>query len=186
MTKHSPHAPEHSGKAISIEKVDAYEHLGIVVRSDGIGADGKLDPIYSADQDNSSPPLAWSGIAEADTYALIVEDPDAPQEAPFIHWMIWNIPGRLIELPAGVGLKLDGGELAGAVQGRNSTDGYGWYGMKPPPGHGVHHYHFQLFALNRPLELGPNAPLYELVNELKGATIGKGEVIGTFETPEAV
>jgi Raf kinase inhibitor-like YbhB/YbcL family protein len=176
--------PEPSGEAITILKVGAYEHLGMAVSSDAIDTDGRLDPIYSAAGDNRSPPLAWSGIAEAETYALVVEDPDAPREAPFIHWMIWNIPGRLVELPAGMPIgKLDG-ELAGAVQGKNQLGQHGWAGMKPPPGGGLHHYHFQLFALNRSLDLKPDAALPVLVNELKSATIGKGEVVGTFETPE--
>jgi Raf kinase inhibitor-like YbhB/YbcL family protein len=180
MAKH----PESSGKAITILKVGAYEHLGIAVSSDAIDEDGRLDPVYSAAQDNRSPPLAWSGIAEAETYALVVEDPDAPRETPFIHWMIWNIPGRLVELPAGVPLGKLEGELEGAVQGRNDAGEHGWHGMAPPAGEGPHRYYFQLFALNRSLDLKPDASLPVLVNELKSATIGKGDVVGTFETPE--
>jgi Raf kinase inhibitor-like YbhB/YbcL family protein len=193
MTNHSAHGghheagsktPEHSGKAITILKVGAYEHLGMAVSSDAIGENGKLDPTCSAAQDNRSPPLAWSGLAEAETYALVVEDPDAPRETPFIHWMLWNIPGRLVELPAGVPIGKLQGELAGAVQGKNDAGQHGWYGMAPPPGGGEHRYYFQLFALNRSLDLGPDASLQALVNELKSATLGKGEVIGTFEIPE--
>jgi hypothetical protein len=178
--------PEHSGEAIAILKVGAAEHLGISVSSDAIGLDGKLDPLYSADQDNRSPPLAWSGIAEADCYALIVEDPDAPREAPFIHWMLWNIPGALVELPAGVPLGEHVAAMPGAVQGKNDKGQHGWYGMKPPAGHGTHHYHFQLFGLTRPLEARADTPLVALINELKSATIAKGEVVGTFEIPEAI
>ena len=105
---------------------------------------------------------------------------------------VWNPPVEFVtpdpfggvSMPAGVPIgKLDG-ELAGAVQGSNTLGQHGWTGMKPPPGGGLHHYHFQLFALNRSLELSPTASLPVLVNELKSATIGKGEVVGTFETPE--
>jgi Raf kinase inhibitor-like YbhB/YbcL family protein len=185
---HKPEAkqPDHSGKAITILKVEAYEHLGITVVSSAIDLDGRLDPLYSADQDNTSPPLGWSGIAEAESYALVVEDPDAPREQPFIHWMIWNIPSHLVELPVGIPLGRSQDELAGAIQGKNDLGEYGWYGMKPPPGHGPHHYHFQLFALNRMLDLGPDTPLATLVNELKGAAVAKGEVVGIFETPETI
>ncbi len=181
--RHSDKTPAHSGEAISIMKVGAAEHLGMVVSSSAIDLDGKLDPIYSADEDNRSPPIAWSGIAEADCYALIVEDPDAPRAAPFIHWMIWNIPGRLVELPAGLPLGRQIPAMPGAVQGKNDMGEHGWYGMKPPPGHGVHHYHFQLFGLTRPLVARADTPLAALINELKSATIAKGEVVGAFEIP---
>lgn len=175
---------EPSGESITILKVGAYERLGIAVSSNAIGEDGRLDPIYSTAEDNRSPPLAWSGIAEAETYVLVVEDADAPTEAPFIHWMIWNIPGRLIELPAGVPVGKLAGDLAGAVQGLNDVGEHGWTGMNPPPGDGRHHYHFQLFAMNRSLDLAPDATLPVLLNELKSGTLAKGEVVGTFEAPE--
>jgi phosphatidylethanolamine-binding protein (PEBP) family uncharacterized protein len=62
--------------------------------------------------------------------------------------------------------------------------GHGWYGMKPPAGHGVHHYHFQLFALNRALPFDAGASVDELVQAMKGCTIASGELVGTYEIKE--
>lgn len=179
------HAPAHAGAPITILKVHPYEGAGIAVVSDAIDVDGRIDPVFSADGDNVSPPLGWNEVLEAETFVLIVEDPDAPGDKPFVHWMRWNIPGKLDTLPRNIAkTAFPKGELEGAVQGRNSRGDHGWMGPKPPAGHGVHHYHFQLFALSTRLDhLGPETPLEELTNALKGATLAMGEVVGTFEVP---
>ena len=174
-------APEHSGAAITILKVQPYEHAEIPVTSTAVNADGWLDPVFSKAQDNMSPPLEWTSVLEAETYALIVEDPDAPMEKPFIHWMMWNIPGKLNGLPQGVAPGKHPEGLETAVQGMNSLGEPGWTGMAPPPGHGVHHYHFQLFALTKALDFPPHTPLEELLNALRGNTVAKGELVGLFE-----
>lgn len=177
--------PEHSGKAITILKVQPYEGETIVVTSDAVDVDGRLDPVFSHDGDNTSPPLAWTAVQTAQTYALVVEDPDAPREDPVIHWLIWNIPGELTALPQGVVNAHRPVTPQGAVQGKNTNGDFGYMGPKPPPGHGVHHYHFQLFALNQRLEMGPETTLPELVNVLKGNTVAMGELVGTFEVTDA-
>jgi len=114
----------------------------------------------------------------------VVEDPDAPMAEPFVHWLLWNVPGTATELPAGLSRVVRPPELPGAVQGHNSGGKLGWHGTQPPEGHGVHHYHFQLFALSATLDhLGPNTSLEELVNALKGLTIASGQLVGTYERP---
>ncbi len=182
MAQHD--TPDHSGKAISILKVEAYEHGGVVVTSNGVDAEGWLDPVFSAAQDGTSPPLAWSGVLEAEAYVLVVEDPDAPREDPFIHWLVWDIPGTATSLPANIGAAIHPDEMTTATQGLNSEGGHGWAGMAPPQGHGVHHYHFQLFAVSKRLEFRPDTTLEHLVEALKGITIAKGELVGLFETPD--
>jgi phosphatidylethanolamine-binding protein (PEBP) family uncharacterized protein len=73
----------------------------------------------------------------------------------------------------------------GAIQGKNDAGGYGWFGPRPPAGHGVHRYYFQVFALDDWLEMGPDTPLHELLNALKGHTLAKGEMMATYEAPGA-
>ena len=177
-------SPDHSGRAITILKVQPYEHADVPVTSTAVDADGWLDPVFSKAQDDMSPPLAWTSVLEAETYALVVEDPDAPMEKPFVHWLMWNIPGKLTELPQGVAKTAHPEGLDGAVQGFNSLNEHGWTGMAPPEGHGVHHYHFQLFALTKRLEFGPNTPLEELVNALRGNTMAQGELVGLYENAD--
>ena len=173
--------PEHSGEAISILKVQPHRPQGIAVFSAAIDVDGRIDPRYSADGENFSPPLSWSPVSDAGAYALIVEDPDAPREHPFVHWMIWNIPGEVDRLPEGIPPKIHPISPQGAVQGLNDRGETGYMGPKPPPGHGLHHYHFQLFALDGPLDIQPDADLRTLVDAIKGRTIASGEMVGTFK-----
>ena len=65
------------------------------------------------------------------------------------------------------------------MQGQNDAKTRGWYGPKPPLGHGVHHYHFQLFALDTQLSLGPDIPLDKLVRHMKGHVLAEGQIVGT-------
>ena len=177
-------APAHSGRAITILKIEPYERGDIPVTSNAVDLDGWLDPVFSKAQDDISPPLEWTAVLEAESYVLVVEDPDAPMEKPFIHWLMWDIPGQLTALPQGIAKTARPQGLEGAVQGLNTLGEHGWTGMAPPEGHGVHHYHFQLFALSKRLEFGPNTSLEELVNALRGLTIAKGELVGRYETPD--
>ncbi len=185
MAQHD--TPEHSGASLTIQRVHPYEHRGIALASSAIGTDGGLGDLYSAYYDDVAPDLSWSAVIEAQSYALVVEDPDAPMAQPFVHWLMWNIPGKAIAIPQGLPRTARPDELPGAVQGRNSGGSVGWHGTKPPQGHGLHHYHFQLFALSAPLDhLRPDASLADLVDVLKGLTIASGELIGTYERKDPV
>jgi hypothetical protein len=178
----TPH-PEHSGQAITIQKVDPILDSGIVVTSPGQQADGRLEDRHSAYHDNISPSLRWTDVPDVRSWAVIVEDPDAPQEAPFIHWMIWNIPGQTRALPEALGNTPSLGGPHGAVQGRNGQHGFGYFGPRPPQGHGLHHYYFQVFALDGAIDMGPETPLRDLLNALKARTLASGELVATYEAP---
>ncbi len=183
------HGPTHdhrtsgsAGGSLTIERVTPAEPGMVAVASPAIGADGWMDDRYSAWFDDLVPAVGWTKVLEAESFALIVEDPDAPGDRPFVHWMVWNIPGAADGLPEGLSREANPSELPGAVQGRNSGGGLGWHGTKPPEGHGVHHYHFQVFALSTRLNhLGPETPLAELVNAIKSACLSSGEIVGLYE-----
>lgn len=178
--------PDHSGEAITILKVAAREPDAVVAPlSTAQGADGALDPRYAADFDNVSPPISWARVPMAGAYALIVEDPDAPRDTPFLHWAIWNIPAASTALPEGIANDPRPVTPPGAVQGRNDMGLHGWFGPRPPAGHGAHRYYFQLFALDEPLDMDADTPLPDLTNALKAHTVAKGEMIATFETRAA-
>jgi Raf kinase inhibitor-like YbhB/YbcL family protein len=175
--------PEHSGETITTYKVDPILETGVTVICPVQEADGRLPDRHSAYHDNISPPLEWTNVPDVKAWAIIVEDPDAPQAQPFVHWMIWNLRPELTRLPEGLGNEPRLVTPQGAIQGRNGMHGYGWFGPRPPAGHGVHHYYFQVFALNDLLEMGPDTPLVELLNALKARTLAKGEMAATYEAP---
>jgi Raf kinase inhibitor-like YbhB/YbcL family protein len=178
-----PH-PNHSGETITIFKVDPILDAGIVVTSAGQQADGRLADRHSAYHDNISPPLDWTEVPGAVAWAVIVEDPDAPQAEPFIHWMIWNIEGGITALPEGLPNTAKLITPQGAIQGRNGMHGHGWFGPRPPAGHGVHHYYFQVFALDAAIPMDAETTLPELLGALKGRTLATGEMMATYEAPQ--
>jgi Raf kinase inhibitor-like YbhB/YbcL family protein len=178
------HHPEHSGADITIHKVKPIiESPGITVTSASQEPGGKLADRHSAYFDNLSPPLMWTNVPDVVSWAVVVEDPDAPREQPFVHWLIWNIRGEIHTLPEGLPNTEFLVTPQGGTQGRNDMGGYGWFGPRPPAGHGLHRYYFQVFALDDFLEISPDAPLKELLNVLKANTIAEGEMMATYEAP---
>lgn len=135
---------------------------------------GNLPTRCSVDGEGVPPPLSWSQPPlHTRSLVLICEDPDAPTPAPFVHWLVYGIEPTIHSLDTSLGV--DGRE------GKNSKLKSGFTPAAPPPGHGVHHYHFQLFALNAPLGLGSGEGRSALIEAMEGHVIGFGEVIGTYE-----
>jgi len=150
----------------------------IVVNSTAIAPDRAIAMENSAYGANRSPALTWSPAGGARSYAIVVEDPDAPGTGPFVHWLIWNLPADARSLAGNVPAVPRPG---GAVQGRNGGGSNGYYGPHPPSG--VHHYHFEVFALDRMLGLAPGSDLEALARQMKGHVLASGEAIGTFAAP---
>jgi Raf kinase inhibitor-like YbhB/YbcL family protein len=182
--KAMPQPPQHSPEALSLGRITPREPgATLELRSDAIEADGAIDLRNTAYGNNISPHLRWTPVAGAGAYAIILEDPDAPGETPFVHWLIWNIPGGLDFLPEGIPNNEHPVTPQGAVQAKNHAGSFGYYGPHPPAGTGVHHYHFQIFALDGPLTLKSDADLRALVDAMKGRVLADGELVGTFAAP---
>jgi Raf kinase inhibitor-like YbhB/YbcL family protein len=118
---------------------------------------------------NISPELHWEGAPpETQSFALVMDDPDA---RGFVHWVVWNIPPEATSLPEdslpeGVSLGVTGfGE-----------PGYGG----PCPPSGAHHYSFRLYALDALLDLEEGASLRDLEAAMEGHILAETELVGTF------
>ena len=136
---------------------------------------------YTGDGEDVSPALTWSGVpADAKELALICDDPDAPRAEPWVHWVIYKLPASATGLPEAVPVRTMLSEPAGVLQGRNSWNTVGYRGPAPPPGHGVHHYHFKLYALNAVLDLPAGLLKDELLKRIEPHVIAESELIGTY------
>ena len=136
---------------------------------------------HAAEYDNLSPPVQWeAGPEETQAYALIVEDPDAPQELPFVHWLVYNIPPTTRDLDQALPLGTFLTEPRDAMQGRNDKGTTGYFGPRPPVGDPAHHYHFQVFALDEKLPLQPGCNRAELEDAMRGHVIGAGSFVGIY------
>ncbi|MFL6707649.1 MAG: YbhB/YbcL family Raf kinase inhibitor-like protein [Massilia sp.] len=152
----------------------------LTVTSPAFAANALLDPKYSEYADGVSPPLAWSAVSGAKSYAIIMEDPDAKPALPFVHWLAWNIPADVLKLPEGVQEQPRLTEPEGVLQGRTTRGSLGYYGPRPPVGEAPHHYHFQLFALDAKLDVPFGADRDTLLAAMKGHVLAKGELTGRY------
>lgn len=138
---------------------------------------------HTGDGEDASPPLAWSGVpAGTKELALIVDDPDAPTPEPWVHWVLYRIPAGTTGLSEKVAPSRHAPEPRGALQGKNSwPGGIGYRGPAPPKGHGVHHYHFRLYALDAELKIDAGADKAALLQAMQGYILAEGELVGTYE-----
>ena len=156
--------------------------MNLTIQSSAFGEGQVIPGKYTGDGEDVSPPLTWSGVpADARELALICDDPDAPRPEPWVHWVIYKLPADTAGLPAGVPTQARLSEPPGAWQGRNSWPTIGYRGPAPPRGHGVHHYHFKLYALDAPLDLPPELTKDELLSRMQGHIIAEGELVGTYQ-----
>jgi Raf kinase inhibitor-like YbhB/YbcL family protein len=132
---------------------------------------------YTGDGQDISPPLAWEGAPSATKeFLLICEDPDAPSPQPWVHWLLYGIPANVRAIPERV--------AAIGIEGQNSWKtgkSTGYRGPAPPKGHGVHHYHFRLYALDAALHLPLQQDKSAMLRAAEGHILAEAELIGTYE-----
>jgi Raf kinase inhibitor-like YbhB/YbcL family protein len=130
---------------------------------------------FSCDGGDINPELQIQNVPDGTkSLALVMHDPDAPLPGGFTHWVMWNID------PAVPYIK-DESVPPGAVEGMNGAGKVGYLGPCPPPGHGVHHYQFRLYALDSLLELPATAKVTDLEAEIEKHLIETAELVGLYE-----
>ena len=143
--------------------------------------DGTTIPAkFTAEEKGISPPLRWSDEPpEARSTLIMVEDPDVSGREPFVHWIVYNIPADVTQLPEGV-FTHSTEHPAGATQGLNSLQELG-YAPPQPPSTQKHRYYFEVFALDQKLDLPPGADKAEVLNAIHGKVLvlSKGALVGT-------
>lgn len=138
-------------------------------------ADGERIPTeHTCDGEGRSPELAWRGApAGVESWALIVDDPDAP-DGTFVHWILFDIPSFVAHLEEGV-------QRMG-LSGENDFGADGWGGPCPPEGHGEHRYRFRLYALDlATLDLPPGAKRAQLEERMRDHVLAQAELTGLYE-----
>ena len=159
--------------------------MSIKITSSAFASGQQIPKKYTGEGDDVSPPLAWSDLPErTQELVLICDDPDAPTHDPWVHWVIYKLPVNLTGLPEGVAKQARLKNPAGVLQGQNSWpkgENIGYRGPMPPRGHGTHHYHFTLYALEAKLPVEPGLDKKTLLQEIENHVLGKGELVGTYQ-----
>jgi Raf kinase inhibitor-like YbhB/YbcL family protein len=144
------------------------------VSSPSFEAGATVPKKHTGEDQDVSPPLQWRGLPQGTKeIAIICDDPDAPTQKPFVHWVVYKIPADQTGLPEGA--------TEGALEGNNDFGGRGYRGCMPPQGHGVHHYHFKVYALNTELDAPAGLSKDELLAAMEGHILDEGELVGTYE-----
>jgi len=139
---------------------------------------------YTADGPGLSPPLQWHGVpAGAASLALIVEDADAPTPQPLVHAIVVGLAGADGALAEGA-LPSPDNDGSGLQVGRNSYLQAAWLAPDPPPGHGVHRYAFQMFALTAGATFDGTPGREAVLDAIKEHGLASGCLIGTYERPD--
>jgi len=123
--------------------------------------------------EGKAPPLRWS-FADAAAFALVVDDPDAP-DGDYVHWVIANIDKNTTELDDSAQLT-----AAGAVEGRNAAGTVGYTPPCPPKGDRPHRYRFTVYALSGKVPMKQGASLKDSLPEIAHRVIGRGRLTGNF------
>ena len=152
--------------------------MALSLRSSAFAANASIPTKYTCEGEDVSPPLAWSDAPPGTkSFALIVDDPDAPDpKAPrmvWVHWVLYNLPADATALPEGAA------PPAGAKQGRNDFKRVGYGGPCPPVGR--HRYFHKLYALDVVLPDLGSATKAQLEQAMKGHVLATAELVGTYE-----
>lgn len=131
---------------------------------------------YSCDGQDISPPLSWGDPPQgAQSFALIMDDPDAPAGI-WVHWVLYNLPAGSRGLPEAV--PTDAQLADGSRQGKNSGGKVGYGGPCPP--RATHRYFFKLYALDRALDLAAGASKEQLLKAMEGHILAQTELMGKY------
>jgi hypothetical protein len=143
------------------------------IKSRSFNNEDRIPTRYTCDGEDINPPLDITDIPEeAETIALIMDDPDAPT-GTWVHWLIWNIP------VINQGFSIDEGvEPADAVYGTNDFDKLEYGGPCPP--FGTHRYFFKVYALDRELDLEEGSTKEDLMIEIEKYMIDWAQLVGKY------
>lgn len=145
--------------------------MAMQIRSSAFADGATIPRKYTRDGDNLPPPLEWSGAPQATrSFVVVIEDPDAPG-GTFRHWAAYDLaPDR-----TSIGAAAD-------REGINDFGNRGYDGPEPPRGHGLHHYHIRVAALDVDhLDVRPDARVTEVWQAAAPHVLDQTEIVGTYE-----
>lgn len=132
---------------------------------------------HTADGDDVSPAMEWTGVPQGTReLVLVCDDPDA-DEGVFTHWVVYGLPPDAAGVPEALPDEAVIDEPVPLLQGLNEFDEVGYRGPEPDPDV-RHRLFFRLFALDTELDLRAGATRPELRRAAKGHILGTAELVG--------
>lgn len=145
--------------------------MSIQITSSIFNEGDRIPRLYTCDDQNVSPPLAWTGIpSDTVSLVLIMDDPDAPA-GTWVHWVLYNLPPDLTGL--------EQGKSGGGVDGKNDFNRLGYGGPCPPKGSN-HRYFIKVYALDTILDLKSGATKAQVESAMRGHILAQGQLMGKY------
>jgi Raf kinase inhibitor-like YbhB/YbcL family protein len=152
--------------------------MSLELTSDAFANGQSIPAKYACTGKNISPALAWNEPpAGTQSFALIVDDPDAPM-GNWVHWVLFNIPADVRSLQEDLPVTGKNVDPNAIYVGKNSSSRTSYDGPCPPSG--THRYYFKLYALDTAISLLPGATKEQVLKEMEGHILAQGELMGTF------
>jgi len=127
---------------------------------------------FTCDDANINPEIHIQNVPEnAESLALIMDDPDAPS-GTFTHWTVWNINPKTTVIN-------EKSVPPGSIEGKTSFGRVGYGGPCPPKGK-PHRYFFKIYALDAVLELPHGATRSQLETEINKHLLAQAELVGLY------
>lgn len=151
--------------------------MAFTLKSPAFSYGEEMPTRYTCEGENVSPPLEWTGAPpQTRSFALLVEDPDAPN-GMFHHWGIYNIAAGRTALPEGVGHGVKTESLGVCVNDFGHTK---YDGPMPPEADDAHRYHFRLAALDVDTLAIPKESAADLWGLVRPHLIAEAELVGSY------
>jgi len=165
---------------LTIDRPQTKTNGRLTVTSATFGANGQIPVKNTGYGQSISPAVAWSaGPKNTKSYVLIMEDATAGRDRKgVLHWIAFNIPPDVRNLPEGLPQTPAGMIVANNVEGKPQ-----YTGPHAPVGGPPFHYHIQVFALDTALSLTSEASREAVWDAIDGHVLAKGDVVGTFQGP---
>jgi Raf kinase inhibitor-like YbhB/YbcL family protein len=156
----------------------------LTLSSTAFPAGGEIPVVYTCQGRDVSPPLAWVGVPDGTkSFALVVDDPDAPDPAApkrvWVHWVLYNLPTTATGLPEAI---TSDRLPPGTLEGTNDWKRTGYGGPCPPIGR--HRYFFKLYALDTTLPDLDHPTKAGVVTAMSGHVLAQAELVGTYQKTE--
>lgn len=149
--------------------------MSLTLTSSAFHQGDEIPTLYTCDAADRSPPLVWSGVpAGTKSLALVCDDPDAPRQGGWVHWVLYDLPPTTTGLPEAVATL-----PPGTREGLNDWRRTGYGGPCPPSGR--HRYFFKLYALDRLLGDQGRPTRERLERTMAGHILEQSELMGTYQ-----
>ena len=173
--------PPESAPVLALSIAPAKGGAKLTVTSSSFKNNGSIADTFTQNGANQSPALSWTaGPVGTMSYVVIAEDKGVQRQFPIDHWVLYNIPLSVTNLPTNIPTLPTLANPAGAMNGLNIARRIGYIGPKPPVGQ-THPYHFEVFALDIKVGLDPTkADRTSIVEAMKGHVLALGEIVGLY------